>query len=935
VDILLNIDAHDLIRASRVPGVRALSREAALSQWFLLNNKGPLADPRVRLALNHAINRPLLCDITEHGQARPQRAIITPEQHGHSDVPPWRYSPDKARRLLAEAGWPDGFTLRGLVSETSTSLYFAVREFLSRVGVHLEADIVPRSEWFRRIVVSRDERDPNLLFAVSNVDNPSMHGLFHHFIFLFSHGTTGFTEDPTYDQLFLTAATATDLAAHQEAMAALDRYAYDNASLLFTIQQQVHAACKDTFSLTLPRSGHIELPVFLSLHGQRPHQTVEVTAIRAPDPDIQRLVEGTSHAGAFYLPQDDFDHPAIERVWRNITAAEERWHLQSEPMVRLLVQQAESRNNLHSVLRATERVAITAYNPEGRRLYVNAGYHNLVCADDDTSLFDLLARATCPPWDALQREVLANGVWTGPVTLPADALPPGAQAHLYLSITLIQDEDGAHGGYNFVFSDFSGEEERIRNQAIRVILDNVPYGLFVCDRHGVVQDGDSVACARLFPHTADGVAGQPLTALLGLSPRDADHFCACYEQIFDDLLPEAVSLGQLPARIQTHGRALSLSGSLIRDDQGQIQSVLFTLLDISDLIEAEREAEAARGQLQVLRFRDRFQSFLDTLQKETKSLQSTRDRSSAAWQALARRTLHTAKGVFAQFGLSPLSRHIHDLEERDPITLSEVDEMMSAVEGHLRANHAIWGLQLGQQEEQVTVAASHLDALLAGLASAASLDEARAWAAAQIDAMRQKTARELLGPMEGACQQLAQRLGKRLRWEVEGDHLRWPAALAPIFDELPHLLRNAIDHGLEPPDERGDKPQDGLLRLRFERHADTWTLRVQDDGRGIDADALARKAAARGLLTPDEAAALPPHARLQLLFEDGLSTAAEVTETSGRGVGMAAVRRAVERLHGAIHIDSEPGHGATFLLAFPTQPPARPAPPAWPHPPLG
>lgn len=102
----------------------------------------------MRRALNHAVKRTLIAEVSEHGFACAQRAVATAESLGYSaDTPQYRYSPELARRMLAEAGYPDGFTLRGLVSETSTGVYFAVREFLQRIGVTLEAAVVPRAQW--------------------------------------------------------------------------------------------------------------------------------------------------------------------------------------------------------------------------------------------------------------------------------------------------------------------------------------------------------------------------------------------------------------------------------------------------------------------------------------------------------------------------------------------------------------------------------------------------------------------------------------------------------------------------------------------------------------------------------------------------------------------------------------------------------------------
>jgi Bacterial extracellular solute-binding proteins, family 5 Middle len=106
----------------------------------------------VRLALNYAVHRHLLCNIANHGWASPQTSMLTPGQVGYDEtITPYPYDPDYAVHLLREAGYPNGFELRGLVSESSSSLYQLVRVFLEKIGVRLEATIVPRPEWLRRV----------------------------------------------------------------------------------------------------------------------------------------------------------------------------------------------------------------------------------------------------------------------------------------------------------------------------------------------------------------------------------------------------------------------------------------------------------------------------------------------------------------------------------------------------------------------------------------------------------------------------------------------------------------------------------------------------------------------------------------------------------------------------------------------------------------
>lgn len=168
---------------------------------------------------------------------------------------------------------------------------------------------------------------------------------------------------------------------------------------------------------------------------------------------------------------------------------------------------------------------------------------------------------------------------------------------------------------------------------------------------------------------------------------------------------------------------------------------------------------------------------------------------------------------------------------------------------------------------------------------------------------------------------LARSLGKEVRLVIEGEDIELDKTiLEQIGDPLVHVIRNAVDHGLEPPEERRATGKDGTgqLTLRAFRDAGGVVIEVADDGRGLDTDALKRKAVEKGLLTPESAAAMSEEAAFQLIFLPGLTTAAKVTDVSGRGVGMDVVRSNVRNLQGSIEIRAKAGHGTALLIKLPT-----------------
>jgi two-component system chemotaxis sensor kinase CheA len=168
---------------------------------------------------------------------------------------------------------------------------------------------------------------------------------------------------------------------------------------------------------------------------------------------------------------------------------------------------------------------------------------------------------------------------------------------------------------------------------------------------------------------------------------------------------------------------------------------------------------------------------------------------------------------------------------------------------------------------------------------------------------------------------LARSLGKEVRLVIEGEGIEMDKTiLEQIGDPLVHVIRNAVDHGIETPEERRRNGKDaaGQLILRAVQEAGGVTIEIADDGKGLDAAVLKRKAVEKGLIAPEVAAGMNEEAAFQLVFLPGLSTAAKVSDVSGRGVGMDVVRSNVRNLHGAIEIRSKRGRGTAFLVRLPT-----------------
>ncbi|WP_423792963.1 chemotaxis protein CheW [Methanocaldococcus indicus] len=167
---------------------------------------------------------------------------------------------------------------------------------------------------------------------------------------------------------------------------------------------------------------------------------------------------------------------------------------------------------------------------------------------------------------------------------------------------------------------------------------------------------------------------------------------------------------------------------------------------------------------------------------------------------------------------------------------------------------------------------------------------------------------------------LAKALGKEVEFVMEGTDIELDrTVLDELAEPLVHLIRNALDHGIEPPEEREKvgKPRKGLLRLAAKRERDYVLIIVEDDGRGIDPEKIKKKAIERGLITPEEAEKMSDHEIINLIFMPGFSTAEKVSDVSGRGVGMDVVKTKIESLGGSVVVYSEKGKGTRVVLKLP------------------
>ena len=243
---------------------------------------------------------------------------------------------------------------------------------------------------------------------------------------------------------------------------------------------------------------------------------------------------------------------------------------------------------------------------------------------------------------------------------------------------------------------------------------------------------------------------------------------------------------------------------------------------------------------------------------------------------------------------------------RLPVEL--IDQVMSGVsEMVLARNDLARRMQAMGGETGLEAPFSRLSALLAEMRDA-------------ITRTRMRRIEGLFATFPRLVRDLSAELGKQVFIELENGEVELDREMIELIrDPMLHIIRNAVDHGIETPADRraAGKREAGMLTVTARQSGNTIHIGVMDDGRGIDVDRLAAKAVAAGIRTEEQVAAMSRDEKLEMIYEPGLSTAEAVTAISGRGVGMDVVRANIEKFGGALEIESLPGEGTRLLSRVP------------------
>jgi len=443
-----------------------------------------------------------------------------------------------------------------------------------------------------------------------------------------------------------------------------------------------------------------------------------------------------------------------------------------------------------------------------------------------------------------------------------------------------------------------------RDRAMQRALDSMAEGLATVSLDGSIRPERSRAFSTIFGDPGD----QPLWQVL--FPNDgqrADMYACGFSQVTEDDFPFEVAVDQLPKQIQREGRTLELELRAVHEGD-RLDAVLLVASDVTERIGALRAERAAREEQKVVAhiLRDR-RGFMRSVEEISGLIRTCRG---AAEVGDLRRALHTIKGNSAVLGFATLAEKAHALEDaldRDgELAPTALDELQSCFADCLRRVDE----HLVATRDRLDVDPDDYGQLVAALVGRTGHEEILA----MVERWQLEPIGNVLAQLGSHARRLAEQLGKKVEVVVESNQIRLGSdALRTFCGSLVHAVRNAVDHGIESPEERvaRGKPAVGTLRLGAAIEGGRLVVSVADDGAGVDLERVRRRARELGL---------PCHSQSQVLeaiFADGVTTRTDVSEISGRGVGTSAVRSACRQLGGEVTIESEFGRGTELRCVLP------------------
>jgi len=267
----------------------------------------------------------------------------------------------------------------------------------------------------------------------------------------------------------------------------------------------------------------------------------------------------------------------------------------------------------------------------------------------------------------------------------------------------------------------------------------------------------------------------------------------------------------------------------------------------------------------------------------------------------------TGKSPSSEPEITPVKKTATTVEASIRVDVPVLDSLMNLVGELVLARNQIGELVGAHENTQIVAATQRLNLITSELQEA-------------VMQTRMQPIHSVWAKLPRVVRDLSRSCGKKIRVEMEGKTTELDKSLIEAMkDPLTHLVRNSVDHGIELPEQRlaAGKPEEGVLTLRAFHEGGQVHIEISDDGSGINTDRIKQKAIDNGLVTIETASKMTEKEICRMIFLPGLSTAEQVTNISGRGVGMDVVKTNIERINGTIDLDTKPGNGSVFKIKVP------------------
>lgn len=471
-------------------------------------------------------------------------------------------------------------------------------------------------------------------------------------------------------------------------------------------------------------------------------------------------------------------------------------------------------------------------------------------------------------------------------------------------------------------------EVRKLNRLMAALLDSLGEGFFVFGKDGQCFDFSSKACETILEGRPNN---RPAWEVLKFPENKVEGFKKWMMTLFAEMLPfeDLAPLG--PDRYpHTQGRHVKLEYAPLMNEGG-MEGIVVVASDITSLVEAQREAESERENARLILNLVNKKAQISRFVRETRIIIRGLNEFLAAdhsrWDVEEIfRALHTIKGGCASYNVAPTAQAAHQAENRlmqyreDP-TAEKADALRvqtsyvsGTFEAFLTETRRIFGPVAFAEERFVEVPVAEIQSLCQTLAlTPLGRPMADDWRRRYVF----EPIRNFFEPFNDVLLKVAQSEGKNVKplAMAGGDLEVLPEAYSTLFSTFVHAFRNAVDHGIEAPPERRElgKPEAGTVRVELSHVDSSLRVVVQDDGGGINPSKIRARLAGKGIETSHES----DEQVIQHVFDSSFSTKDVVTETSGRGVGMDAIRFAAQELGGTCVVTSELGVGTRLVVEVP------------------